>query len=90
MTRMNPNPYEAPQVPESNQRAKKGSAGKFIGAIVLALLAMPASLVACFATCMATFGATRNETLPWITGGLVGVGVAVTMIVMATRLSRTK
>jgi len=88
MDRMDPNPYESPKTPDPTK--KKVSAGRMGTAVVLGLLTIPAAVIACFTTCLAT-GAMTNwspSTAPFAVGGIFGIAAAAGMIYLAARAGR--
>lgn len=87
---MAPNPYEPPQVSDPVEPAKKVPAGRLGLAIALGLLAFPASIIACFTTCIVGYEVTTgpNTDAPIVVGASVGLAVAIGMIVLAVRTAR--
>ena len=84
---MDPNPYESPQKVEHQKPAGKAPVRRVGLAILLGLLAVPASIIACFTTCLATYEATQSDNA-LIVGAVSGIAVAATMIFFAVRATR--
>jgi hypothetical protein len=84
---MDPNPYESPQKVELQKPAGKVPVRRVGLAVALGLLAVPAAIIACFTTCLATYEATQSDNA-LIVGAVFGIAVAVTMIYLAVRAAR--
>lgn len=84
------NPYEPPQPPEDVKKNRSTSAGDVVAFLVIALLAIPASLLAFTMTCSTTLTFTIGTdygTLPLpvgiLAGAIGGLAVLVFMIWLA-------